>query len=108
MGMTKRTPRIKDKFDLGIIPKLLLFLLLSSIVTTPLRIFEEAVIEGKTGAPAFVTLPFIIYGVCSELVVGFGYVIIGYKLPVKNRTLRGMENYLSFLKTKKSKLGEKI
>ena len=87
--MNKRTPRLKDRFDMGVLPRLLLFVLLPNIVTTPLRIFVEAVIEGIEEAPAFITVPFLIYGVCAELVVGFGYIIIGYKLPVKNRTLRG-------------------
>ena len=87
--MNKRTHKIKDKFDLGIIPRLLLFILIPSVFTTPLRIFVEAVIEGKSGAPEFITVPFLIYGVCAELVVGIGYIVIGYKLPVKNRTLRG-------------------
>jgi len=87
--MNKESSKIKDRFNLGIIPRLFLFVLLSNIVTTPLRIFVEAVIEGKTGAPEFVTVPFLIYGFCAELVVGFGYIILGYKLPVKNRILRG-------------------
>ena len=87
--MNKRTPNIKDKFDLGIIPRLLLFILIPNVFTTPLRIFVEAVIEGKSGAPEFITLPFLIYGVCAELVVGIGYTVIGYKLPVKSRILRG-------------------
>ncbi len=88
--MDKRSPKIKDRFDLGVIPRVLLFILLSNIVTTPLRIFVEAVIEEMAEAPAFVTVPFLIYGFCAELVVGFGYIIIGCKLPVKNRTLRGL------------------
>ena len=87
--MNKCPTKIKGRFDLGIIPRLILFVILPNLVNTPLRIFVEAVIEGKSEAPAFVTVPFLIYGVCAELVVGFGYIIIGYKLPVKNRTLRG-------------------
>ncbi len=87
--MNKKPAKIKDRFDLGIIPRLLLFVLLPNLVTTPLRIFVEAVIEGKAEAPAFVTVPFLIYGVCAELIVGFGYIILGYKLPVKNGVLRG-------------------
>ena len=43
--------------------RLLLFVLIPNLFTTPLRIFVEAVIEGKEGAPAFVTVPFIIYDV---------------------------------------------
>ena len=87
--MNKSSTMIKDRFDWGIIPRLILFVILPNIVNTPLRIFVEAVIEGKKEAPAFVTGPFLIYGVCAELVVGFGYIILGYKLPVKNRVLRG-------------------
>lgn len=83
------TSTIKDSFDLGIIPRLILFVLLPNLVTTPLRTFVEAVIEGMKEAPAFVTVPFIIYGICAEFIVGLGYVIIGYKLPVKNTVLRG-------------------
>lgn len=87
--MNKSSTMIKDRFDWGIIPRLTLFVILPNIVNTPLRIFVEAVIEGKKEAPAFVTGTFLIYGVCAELVVGFGYIILGYKLPVKNRVLRG-------------------
>lgn len=46
--------------------RLLLFVLIPNLFTTPLRIFVEAVIEGKEGAPAFDTVPFIIYGIISN------------------------------------------
>lgn len=87
--MNNKTPEIKERFDLGIIPRLLLFIILPNIVITPVRIFVEAVIDGMKEAPAFVTIPFLIYGFCAELVVGLGYIVIGYKLPVKNRIFRG-------------------
>ncbi len=77
--------------------RLLLFVLIPNLVTTPLRIFVEAVIEGKEGAPAFVTIPFIVYGICAELVVGLGYLIIGYKLPIKNTVLRGFSYIMLIL-----------
>lgn len=77
--------------------RLLLFVLIPNLVTTPLRIFVEAVIEGKEGAPAFVTIPFIVYGICAELVVGLGYLIIGYKLPIKNTFLRGFSYIMLIL-----------
>ena len=80
---------IKDRFNLGMILRLILFVLLPNLVTTPLRIFVEAVIEGHKEAPNFVTVPFIIYGICAEFIVGFGYLMIGYKLPIKNTILRG-------------------
>ena len=77
--------------------RLLLFVLIPNLVTTPLRIFVEAVIEGKEGAPAFVTIPFIVYGICAELVVGLEYLIIGYKLPIKNTFLRGFSYIMLIL-----------
>lgn len=76
------------KFDLGIIPRPVLFVALSGAVSMPLRIFEESVVEGRAGAPDFVTVPFIIYGVCAKLIVGFGYVLFGHRLPVKNNIMR--------------------
>ena len=78
----------KTGSDIRVIPRLLAFMALPQLVITPLRIFVESVIEGKTGAPDFVTVPFIIYGLCAELVFGIGYLAIGYKLPVKNTFLR--------------------
>ena len=80
---------IKDRFDFGVILRLILFVLLPNLVTTPLRIFVEAVIEGHKEAPNFVTVPFIIYGICAEFIVGLGYLMIGYKLPIRNTILRG-------------------
>ena len=81
--------KTKSKFDLGIILRVTLFVILSSAVSTPLRIFVEAVIEGREEAPEFITVGFLIYAVAAKLVVGFGYIILGYKLPVKNTALRG-------------------
>ena len=78
----------KETLCKGRIFRLVMFVLLSQLVTTPLRIFTEAVIEGRKGAPEFVTVPFIIYGICAELVFGLGYLCIGYRLPVKNTRLR--------------------
>ncbi len=78
----------KGTLYMGTIFRLIMFVVLPQLVTTPLRIFTEAVIEGRTGAPEFVTVPFIIYGICAELVFGIGYLCIGYRLPVKNAALR--------------------
>lgn len=79
----------KNRFDLGVIWRLILFFILSNAVSTPLRIFVEAVIEGKKGAPDFITVGFVIYAVIAEIVVGAGYMILGYRLPVKSTFLRG-------------------
>lgn len=78
---------IKD-FDLWVIPKLILFVFLSSAASTPFRIFVEAVIYKKAGAPEFVTAGFLIYSFCAKLAVGFGYMIFGCRLPVKNNIKR--------------------
>ena len=80
----------KNRFDLGVIWRLILFLILSQAVSIPLRIFVEAVIEGKKGAPDFITVGFVIYAVTAEIVVGAGYMILGYRLPIKNTFLRGV------------------
>ena len=82
--------KTKDRFDLSVLLRLGLFVLLPNLITTPLRLLVEAVIEGKSEAPAFITVPFLIYGFCAEFVVGFGYLVIGYKLPIKNTILRGL------------------
>ncbi len=88
-GMVKRlSGRTADRFDAGVIPRLLVYLLLSEAVSTPLRIFAE-IMAGKTEAPSFITTGFLIYAVCAELVVGIGYMILGYRLPVRNTVLRG-------------------
>lgn len=78
-----------QKLDLWVIPRLILFIVLSSAVTTPLRIFVEAVIEGKKGAPEFITAGFIIYGICAQAAQAIGYFVLGSKLPIKNSALRG-------------------
>ena len=79
----------KDRFDLWVIPKMILFTLLAAAVESPLRIFVEAVIEGKEGAPDFVTPAFLIYGFCSKMMFAAGYMLLGHMLPIKNTVLRG-------------------
>ncbi len=76
------------KFDLWVIPRLIIFVFLSFVASTPLHIFVEGMIGGKHGAPDFITVPFLIYALCAKLVFGFGYVVFGHKLPVKNTVLR--------------------
>ena len=75
-------------FDLWVIPKLIIFVFLSAAASTPLRIFVEAVIYKKDGAPEFVTAGFLIYSFFAKLVVGFGYMVFGCRLPVKNNIKR--------------------
>ena len=85
-GAEKETTR---RFDRWVIAKLIVFVVLSAAASAPLRAFVEAVIEGKKGAPDFVTPAFLIYGFASRLVFGIGYMILGCRLPVKNTVLRG-------------------
>jgi hypothetical protein len=68
---------------------LILFLLIPNLVTTPLRIFVEAVIYNKKEAPAFISAGFIIYSFIVEIVFYIGYFVLGRKLPIKNTVLRG-------------------
>ena len=79
-GAEKETTR---QFDRWVIAKLIVFVMLSAAATAPLRAFVEAVIEGKKGAPDFVTPAFLIYGFASRLVFvkntvlrGFGYIML--------------------------------
>lgn len=85
-GAEKETTR---QFDRWVILKLIVFVVLSAAASAPLRAFVDGVIEGKKGAPDFVTLAFLIYGFASRLVFGIGYMILGCRLPVKNTVLRG-------------------
>ena len=68
---------------------LILFLLIPNLVTTPLRIFVEAVIYNKKEAPAFISAGFIIYSFIVEIIFYIGYFVLGRKLPIKNTVLRG-------------------
>ena len=77
-----------NKFDFGVIPRLILFAIISDVVSTPLQLFNSIVIEGMQGPPDFVSVPFLIYAVGTKLVFGLGYVLFGYRLPVKNTVLR--------------------
>ncbi len=86
----------KQKLDVWVIPRLILFVVLSAAISTPLRIFSEAVIEGKKGAPEFITAGFLIYGVCAELVQAIGYFVLGRCLPIKSGAVRGLA-YMSLI-----------
>lgn len=77
-----------NKFNLGLILRLLLFAVLSAAASTPLQLFNSIVIEKMQGPPDFVSVPFLIYAVCVKVVFGLGYVLFGHRLPVKNTVLR--------------------
>lgn len=72
----------------SVILRIIMFIFLSKLIDTPLRIFVEVVIEGKKGAPDFITIGFILYSFCAEFVIGLGYIIFGYMLPIKNTVFR--------------------
>ena len=74
--------------------KCILFAIISAILSTPLQLFNSIVIEGQTGKPEFVTIPFLLYGVSMKVFFALGYVLLGYKLPVKNTRLRAQIYYL--------------
>ena len=79
------------------IPRLILFTLISAAVSTPLQLFNSIVIEGMKGPPDFVSVPFLIYALCAKIVFGSGYVIFGYKIPVKSTILRAFTYMLLIL-----------
>jgi len=93
---TKENTKKKTKLDAGVVPRLGAFIALSAAVSTPLRIFVEAFIEGKKGAPEFITAGFIAYGLCAELVQAMGYLVLGNRLPIKNGVLRGV-SYMALI-----------
>ncbi len=74
----------------------IIFALVSAIVSTPLQLFNSIVIEGIQGPPPFVTVPFLCYALFMKVLFAIGYLLIGYKLPIKNTILRGF-TYIMFV-----------
>jgi len=74
--------------------KCILFAIISAILSTPLQLFNSIVIEGQTGKPEFVTITFLLYAVSMKVFFALGYILFGYKLPVKNTRLRAQIYYL--------------
>ena len=77
-----------NKFDSGVIWRLLLFAVLSAAASTPLQLFNSIFIEKLEGPPSFVSVPFLIYAVSMKMVFGYGYVLFGHKLPIRNNYFR--------------------
>lgn len=82
------------KINKVILIKCVLFAILSAILSTPLQLFNSIVIEGQTGKPEFVTIPFLLYGISMKVFFALGYILFGSKLPVKNTRLRAQIYYL--------------
>ena len=53
------------------------------------------------GPPDFVSVPFLIYAVCAKAVFGLGYVLFGYRLPVKNTVARAFAYIMLILAVRK-------
>ena len=77
-----------NKFNIGVIPRLLLYAILSAAASTPLQLFNSIFIEKLEGPPSFVSVPFLVYAVSMKIVFGLGYVLFGHKLPIRNNILR--------------------
>ncbi len=82
------------KINKVILIKCVLFAVLSAILSTPLQLFNSIVIEGQTGKPEFVTIPFLLYGISMKVFFALGYILLGSKLPIKNTRLRAQIYYL--------------
>ena len=82
---------------LNMFPRLILFAAISAAVSTPLQLINSIVIEGMKGPPDFVSVPFLIYALCAKIVFGAGYVLFGYKIPVKSTILRAFTYMLLIL-----------
>lgn len=68
--------------------KCLFFAVISAIISTPLQLFNSIVIEGITGPPSFVTIPFLVYAISMKFFFAIGYILIGYRFPIKSTRLR--------------------
>lgn len=68
--------------------KCLFFAVISAIISTPLQLFNSIIIEGIAGPPSFVTIPFLVYAISMKFFFAIGYILIGYKLPIKRTRLR--------------------
>lgn len=72
---------------MGIILRIILFTAMSGISGQLIHVVNS-IIEGIHGKPDFVTVPFTIYCIVNKVLFAIGYLIIGYKIPIKNKLLR--------------------
>ena len=74
---------------MGIILRIILFTAMSGISGQLIHV-ANSIIEGVHGKPDFVTVPFTVYCIVNKVLFAIGYLIIGYKIPIKNKLLRAV------------------
>ena len=80
---------------MGFILRVIIYLLLSGGTSTAIRIIG-GIIRGEHGAPSFATVGFQIFGFVTSLLLVVAYLLIGYKIPIKNKALRGLTFMMFF------------
>lgn len=88
MKSIRKTKENNYKISRTDVLKCLFFAVISSIISTPLQLFNSIVIEGIAGPPSFVTIPFLVYAISMKFFFAIGYILIGYRLPIKKTRLR--------------------
>ena len=79
----------KNSAYMGIILRIILFTAMSGISGQLIHV-ANSIIEGVHGKPDFVTVPFTVYCIVNKVLFAIGYLIIGYKIPIKNKLLRAV------------------
>lgn len=81
----------KDK----IIFRILAILAIHMCVSTAMHVIASMV-QGSHGSPSFLTIPFIVYGIFTSFLLIGAYILMGYRIPIKNRVMRGVIYILLF------------
>ena len=79
----------KSSAYMGIILRIILFVSISGVSGQLIHV-ANSIIEGVHGKPDFVTVPFTVYCIVNKVLFAIGYLIIGYKIPIKNKLLRAV------------------
>ena len=74
----------KSSAYMGIILRIILFVSISGVSGQLIHV-ANSIIEGVHGKPDFVTVPFTVYCIVNKVLFATGYLIIGYKIPIKNK-----------------------
>lgn len=69
--------------------RVLLFFVLNEILSTGIHVLQ-GIIQGVHGAPSFVTAQMAVYGIVMKALQIIAYIILGNRIPVKNRFLKGL------------------
>ena len=88
LQISKNNNNLKKRID--IILKCLLFAVCSGLLLVLTHVINSKYITHVHGKPEFVSISLFIFSACSDILVAAGYLMFGYKIPVKNCILRGI------------------